>query len=309
MSAREKLLILIKQYLKRNQIFVLAFAFKSSNFLSWSKHWYNLINNLVLNNSAPRSFIKINLNFHVNKRQCERQTFFFFLFFYICLNSFRIMNNSFILHFSSSSFYNIIEFIFSQVQMLTFRFDFLKTNLIVASKVRFIFFLTSTCSFIAIKDKKKNDDENALSDYFNWKVFSIIWKRSSTAIFRDDNIFFFAKSDFNFSCKTFFVCFSMIFEIDCDDKLRKRTTNWTNFEKINQTIRKDDVNVLKTFINDFLSDIVIFLSNNEVERIFKFNTYSFSKKTIFETFSINRLFFRLNSTFFNFDEINVVWFL
>ena len=74
-------------------------------------------------------------------------------------------------------------------------------------------------------------------------------------------------------------------------------------------IRKSDVNVLKTFINDFLSDVVIFLSNNEIKRMFKFNTYLFSEKMIFETFSINRSFFYLSSTFFNFDEINVVRFL
>ena len=50
------------------------------------------------------------------------------------------------------------------MQMLTFRFNFLKTNLTVASKVRFIFFLTSTCNFIIIKNKKKNDDEDVLND-------------------------------------------------------------------------------------------------------------------------------------------------
>ena len=120
-----------------------------------------------MSNSALRSFIKINLNFHVNKRQCEQQTFSFSLFFYICLNSFKIMNNSFILHSFSSNFYNIIEFIFSQVQMLTFRFDLSKTNLTVASKVRFIFFLTSTCNFIVAENKRKNDDENVLNDYFD----------------------------------------------------------------------------------------------------------------------------------------------
>ena len=211
--------------MKRNQIFVLAFVFKSSNFLSWSKHWYNLINNFVLNNSAFRSFIKINLNFHVNKRQCEWQTFFFFSSFCICLNSFKIVNNSFILHFLSSNFYNIIEFIFSQMQMLTFRLNFLKTNLTIASKTRFIFFLTSTCNFIATKNKKKNDDENVLNDYFNWKISSITQKRSSTTIFRDDNIFSFARNDLNFSCKTFFACFSIIFKINCDDKLKKRIIN------------------------------------------------------------------------------------
>ena len=82
-----------------------------------------------------------------------------------------------------------------------------------------------------------------------------------------------------------------------------------NFEKIDRAIWKDDVSVLKTFINNFLSDVVIFLLNNKIERMFKFNTYSLSKKMIFKTFSINRLSFRLNSTSFNFDEINVVRFL
>ena len=101
----------------------------------------------------------------------------------------------------------------------------------------------------------------------------------------------------------------MIFEIDCDDKLRKRTTNWTNLKKIDRAIRKDDVNVLKAFINDFLSDVVIFLLNNEIERMFKFDTYSPSEETIFETFSINHSSFRLSPTFLSFDEINVVRFL
>ena len=165
------------------------------------------------------------------------------------------------------------------------------------------------CNFIIIKNKKKNDDKNVLNDCFDWKVFSIIRKRSSTAIFRDDNIFFFAKNNFNFSCKTSFACFLMIFKIDCDDKLKKRIINWTNLEKINRAIQKNDVNILKTFINNFLSDVVIFLSNNEIERMFKFDTYSFSKKTIFETFSINRSSFHLNSTSFNFDKINIVRFL
>ena len=195
------------------------------------------------------------------------------------------------------------------MQVLTFRFDFSRTNLIVTLKICFIFFLTSTCSFIAAKNKEKNDDENVLNDYFDWKVSLIIQKRSSTTIFRDDNIFFFAKNDLNSSCKISSACFLMIFEIDCDDKLKKRTANWTNFKKINRAIRKDNVNVLKTFINDFLSDVVIFLSNKKIERMFKLDTYSSLKKTIFETFSINRSSFRLNSTFFNFDKINVVRFL
>ena len=114
-----------------------------------------------------RSFIKINLNFHVNKRQCEQQTFFFFSFFYICLNSFKIVSNSFVLHFLSSNFYNIIEFIFSQMQILTFRFNFLKINLTIALKVHFIFFLILMCNFIAAENKEKNDDENILNDYFD----------------------------------------------------------------------------------------------------------------------------------------------
>ena len=91
----------------------------------------------------------------------------FFLFFCICLNSFKIVNNSFVLHFFSSNFHNIIEFIFSQMQMLTFRFNFSKINLTIALKVRFIFFLTSTCNFIATENKRKNDDENILNDCFD----------------------------------------------------------------------------------------------------------------------------------------------
>ena len=193
--------------------------------------------------------------------------------------------------------------------MLTFRFDFSKTNLTIASKTRFIFFLILICNFIAIKNKEKNDDENILNNYFDWKISLIIWKRSSTAVFRDDNIFFFAKNNFSFSCKIFFIYFLMIFEIECDDKLKKRTTNWINFEKINRAIRKDNVSVLKAFINDFLNNVMISSLNNEIERMFKFDTYLFSEKAIFETFSINRLFFCLSSTFFNFDEIDVIQFL
>ena len=195
------------------------------------------------------------------------------------------------------------------MQMLIFYFDFLKTNLTVASKIRFIFFLTLMCNFIAAKNKEKNDDKNVLNDCFNWKVSLIIRKRSSTITFCDDNIFFFAKNDFNFSCKTFFVYFSMIFKIDCDDKLKKRTTNWMNFKKINWTVQENNVNVLKIFINDFLNNVVIFLSSNEIKRMFKLNIYSFLKKTIFKTFSINRSSFRLSLTSFNFDKINVVQFL
>ena len=53
------------------------------------------------------------------------------------------------------------------MQILTFRFNFSKTNLTVASKIHFVFFLTSTCNFIAIKNKEENDDDNALNDYFD----------------------------------------------------------------------------------------------------------------------------------------------
>ena len=138
------------------------------------------------------------------------------------------------------------------------------------------------------------------------KFFRLFKNDYRQQFFRDDNIFSFAKNDFSSSCKTFFACFSIIFKTDCDDKLRKRTTDWANFKKINRTIREDDVNILKTFINDFLNDVVIFLLNNEIERMLELNTYSSSEKMIFETFSINCSSFRLSSTSFNFDEINVV---
>ena len=82
-----------------------------------------------------------------------------------------------------------------------------------------------------------------------------------------------------------------------------------NFKRIDWAIWKNDVNVLKIFINDFLSDIMIFLSNNEIERMFKFDTYSFLKKIIFEIFSINYLFFRRSLTFFNSAMMNVIQFL
>ena len=81
------------------------------------------------------------------------------------------------------------------------------------------------CNFIAAENKEKNDDENILNDCFDWEVFLIIRKRSSITVFRDNNIFSFAKSNFNFSCKIFSVCFSIIFETNYDDKLEKRTTN------------------------------------------------------------------------------------
>ena len=147
------------------------------------------------------------------------------MFFCIYFIFFKIVNNSFILHSFSSNFYNIIKFTFSQVQILTFRFDFLKIYLTIISKVRFIFFLTSMCNFIAIKNKKKNDDKNILNDCFDWEISMIIRKRSSTTIFCDDNIFSFAKSNFNFLCKSFFACFLMIFKINCDDKLKKIIIN------------------------------------------------------------------------------------
>ena len=43
--------------------------------------------------------------------------------------------------------------------------------------------------------------------------------------------------------------------------------------------------------------------------MFKLNIYLFLKKTNFKIFLINHLSFGLNSTFFNFDEINIVRFL
>ena len=63
------------------------------------------------------------------------------------------------------------------------------------------------------------------------------------------------------------------------------------------------------FINNSLNDVIIFLLNNKIERMFKFDTYSFSEKMIFETFLINCSLFCLSSTFFNFDKINVIQFL
>ena len=196
---------------------MLAFVFKSSNFLSWLKHWYNLINNLALNNSTFHSFIKINLNFHVNKCQCKWQTFFFFSFFYICLNSFRIVSNSFILHSFSLNFYNIIESIFSQMQMLTFHFDFSKTNLTIALKIHFNFFLTSTCNFIVAKNKKK-----MIIKMF-WMI--VLIKKFLWLFENDHRQQSFAMIIFFLSRKICFICFLIIFKIDYDDKLKKRTTD------------------------------------------------------------------------------------
>ena len=78
----------------------------------------------------------------------------------------------------------------------------------------------------------------------------------------------------------------MIFDADNRDKLRKKVINETNrernikicrnkFEKsrANRAKREKDVNVLKAFINDFLSDAIISLkSSNEVDLMLKLKT-------------------------------------
>ena len=78
----------------------------------------------------------------------------------------------------------------------------------------------------------------------------------------------------------------MISDANNRDKLRKRAINRANREKdveiyrnrfeksrTNRAKREKDVNVLKAFINDFLSDVVIFLkSSNEIVLMLKFKT-------------------------------------
>ena len=91
---------------------------------------------------------------------------------------------------------------------------------------------------------------------------------------------------FNASCKISFVCFSIIFNANNRDKLRKKATNWANRErdvevyrdkfeksKINQTKREKNVSVLIPFINNFLSNVVTFLKlSNEIDLMLKFKT-------------------------------------
>ena len=92
--------------------------------------------------------------------------------------------------------------------------------------------------------------------------------------------------NFNALRKVSFACFSIISDANNFDKLRKKATNRANRErnveicrnkfeksKANRTKREKDVNVLKAFINDSLSDAVIFLkSSNEIDLMLKFKT-------------------------------------
>ena len=82
-----------------------------------------------------------------------------------------------------------------------------------------------------------------MCDCFDWKILTTIREQSSIIIFRDDNIFFLMKNDFSFACKTFSACFSMIFKINYDNKLKKWTTDWADFEKsVNEYYFKNNVN-------------------------------------------------------------------
>ena len=150
--------------------------------------------------------------------------FFFLIFLYL----FKFFQNCKQLVYLTFFFikllqYHWIYFLANANADISFRFFKNKLNYRIESS--FHFFLTLTCNFIAAKDKRKDDDENALNDCFDWKVSTIIWRRLSTTVFRDDNIFSFAKNDFNFSYKISFVCSLMIFEADCSDKFKKRITN------------------------------------------------------------------------------------
>ena len=78
----------------------------------------------------------------------------------------------------------------------------------------------------------------------------------------------------------------MISDANNRDKLKKKATNRANREKnvevcrnkfeknkADRTKHEKDVNVLKAFINDFLSDAVTSLkSSNEVDLMLKFKT-------------------------------------
>ena len=166
--------------------------------------------------------IKINLNFYAIKRQCERQTFSFFLFFYICFSFWKIRNNSSILYSSEFNFHKIIVFIFLQSQLLTFRFNSSNTNFTTAWKIRFIFFRASICNFITAKDKKDDDNENVFRDFFDKEILMIVFERSSMIIFCIDNMSFSAIRNFNVSRKIFFVYFSMIFNANNRYKFKKK---------------------------------------------------------------------------------------
>ena len=165
-------------------------------------------------------------------------------------------------------------------------FDFSDINLTIARKIYFILFLTSACSFITAENKKNDDDENALRNSFDKEISMTVLKRLSTIIFCINNMSFSAMKNFNVSRKVFFARFLIISDADNRDKLRKKATNRANREKnveicrdrfeksrANRTKREKDVNVLKAFINDFLSDAVTFLkSSNEIDLMLKFKT-------------------------------------
>ena len=103
-------------------------------------------------------------------------------------------------------------------------------------------------------------------------------------IFCTDSMFFSAMRNFNASRKVSFTYFSMIFDANNRDKLKKKTTDRASrkrdveiyrnrFEKsrTDRAKREKDVNILKAFINDFLSDVVTFLkSSNEIDLMLKF---------------------------------------
>ena len=167
-----------------------------------------------------------------------------------------------------------------------FRFDSSDTNFTAAWKARFIFFWTSACNFVTIKNKKDDNDENAFRDFFDKEISMIAFKRSSTIIFCIINMFFSAMKNFNASRKIFFACFSVIFNANNRDKLKKKATDqanrekdveicWNKFEKskADRVKREKNVNVLKAFINNFLNDAVISLrSSNEIILILKLKT-------------------------------------
>ena len=118
-----------------------------------------------------------------------------------------------------SQYHKIHFFVNANIDIL-FRFFKNKFDNCIENSFHFLFNID--VQFYCNRKLKKNDDKNTLNDCFDWKIFLIIRKWSSTTVFRNNNIFFFAKNDFNFSCKTSFVCFSMIFKINCDNKLKNK---------------------------------------------------------------------------------------
>ena len=117
---------------------------------------------------------------------------------------------------------------------------------------------------------------------FRWSLLNDYWRW----FFALTICFFLRWEILMLHVKFFFACFSVIFDANNRDKLKKRATNRASREKnveicrdrfeksrADRAKREKNVNVLKAFINDFLSDVVTFLkSSNEIDLMLKFKT-------------------------------------